>query len=257
LKELFVSAIGRIDLHSHLLPGIDDGCRTVEESLACVGTLIGHGFVGTVCTPHMGIGAFPDNTPATIADRVATLQEQLRSAKLEYQLWAGGELRLADDTLSWLRSRGAPTLGSSRYVLIDYWGDEWPQYADRAIEYLLQNGYSPILAHPERMDLDDREWDDVLRRLEHLGVWLQGNLKCLAGHEGERVGRRAKQLLIDNRYRVLATDMHGTPDLADRLEGLRTVDQLVGATKLAELLADCPCAILTPKDATDKWQNAL
>jgi protein-tyrosine phosphatase len=237
---------GMIDLHSHLLPGIDDGCRTVEESLICVRTLLDHGFTGTVCTPHIWLAVFPQNTPARIAERVAVLQEQLDAAGLKYQLWAGGELRIADDTLSWLGEHGVPTVGPSRHVLVDYWGTHWPSYADRVIEHLLQEGYHPILAHPERMDFEELQWDAVLRRLHQKGVWLQGNLKCLAGHEGQQVGQRARRLLSEDRYRLLATDMHGTPDLGDRLAGLSAVEQQVGTAKLRELLADGPREIVAP-----------
>src|SRR5262245_32791323 len=99
-----------IDLHSHLLPGIDDGCRTVNESLACVGTLLNHGFTGSVCTPHVGMTIFPENIPANIAKQVDVLQQQVRATGLEYQLWAGGELRIDEDTLSWLGEHGVPTL---------------------------------------------------------------------------------------------------------------------------------------------------
>jgi len=241
-----VSHTALIDLHSHLLPGIDDGCPTVEESLACVRSLVEHGFTGTVCTPHMAISAFPENTPDNVAGRVRALQDQLNAAGFEYQLWTGGELRIADDTLSWLREHGVPTLGPSRHVLVDYWGSQWPAYADAVIEYLLQEGYHPILAHPERMDFEDREWDAVLHRLPQSGVSLQGNLKCLAGREGRRVGLRAQRLLSEDRYRLLATDMHGTTDLADRLAGLYVAEQLVGKAKLRELLAAIPQEILFP-----------
>src|SRR5262245_16596291 len=119
-----------IDLHSHLLPGIDDGCRTIKESLACVRSLLNHGFTGTVCTPHVGMTNFPENIPANIAKQVDMLQQRVRATRLEYQLWAGGELRIGEDTLSWLREHGVPTLGRSRGVLIDYWGTQWPIYAD-------------------------------------------------------------------------------------------------------------------------------
>lgn len=241
-----MSPTGLIDLHSHLLPGIDDGCRTLEESLACVRTLLDHGFMGTVCTPHVGMSVFPKNIPANIAKQVGVLQQQLHAAGLEYQLWPGGELRIDEDTLFWLREHGVPTLGPSRKVLIDYWGSQWPGYADPVVEHLLQEDYHPILAHPERMDFEDHEWEFVLRRLQQKGVWLQGNLKCLAGREGPRVGQRAQRLLSEDRYRVLATDMHGTPDLADRLAGLSAVQQQVGTAKLRELLADGPHEIVAP-----------
>lgn len=239
-----MSHTGLIDLHSHLLPGVDDGCRTLEESLACVRNLVEHGFSGSVCTPHMAIGDFAENTPANIAGRVRILQEQLKVARLDYELWAGGELRIADDTLSWLGEHGVPTLGPSHHVLVDYWGSHWPACADAVIEHLLREGFHPILAHPERMDFEDRDWTAVLNRLQEDGVLLQGNLRCIAGLEGPRVGRRARRLLSEDRYRLLATDMHGPADLADRLAGLSVVAEQVGLTKQRELLAIGPREIV-------------
>src|SRR5271165_6658164 len=105
--------MGFIDLHSHVLPGIDDGCISVEESLACVRRLQAHGFVGTVCTPHILPDIYPHNTPAQIAPRVAALRERLRQEGLDYSLWAGGEVRIDAGTISWFTSMGVPTLGPS------------------------------------------------------------------------------------------------------------------------------------------------
>ena len=235
-----------IDLHSHLLPGIDDGCRTLEESISCARRLLDHGFSGTVCTPHIWSAVFPDNTPERIVEWVTLLQGHLDAAGLNYQLWTGGEVRIADDTISWLEKHGVPTIGSSRHVLVDYWGNHWPAYADQVIEHLLETGYQPVLAHPERMDFGEADWDAVLVRLQQRGVCLQGNLKCLAGHEGSKVGQRALRLLTEDRYHLVATDMHGAPDLSDRLAGLSVVEQHVGSDKLRELLEAAPREIVAP-----------
>jgi protein-tyrosine phosphatase len=240
-----VVSTGLIDLHSHLLPGVDDGCRSLEESLACVRELIVHGFAGTVCTPHMDVAAFPKNTPTEVTKRVAALQLGLTEAGMEYRLWSGGELRISADTVAWLREHGVPTLGPGRAVLVDYWGREWPPYADAVLEYLLADGYEPILAHPERMDLPDGEWDAVLDRVQQQTVVLQGNLRCIAGREGPRVGARALRLLTHDRYHLVATDMHGPTDLADRLAGLNVAEQLVGKAKLKELISEVPQEIIS------------
>jgi len=136
-----LSKSGFIDLHSHVLPGIDDGCTVLQDSLTCVRELMTHGFVGTVCTPHMCVDEYPENTPANVARFVETLQQQLHDADIDYPLWAGGELRLADETVSWLEEYGAPTLGPGRYVLTDYWGIQWPDSADQAIARSAESGH--------------------------------------------------------------------------------------------------------------------
>ena len=238
------SSHGFLDLHSHLLPGIDDGCTSLQQSLACVRRLIERGFTGTVCTPHIWLQEFPENTPATIARRVADLQEQLAEHGFDYPLWAGGEVRIAWDTMSWFEQHGVPTLGDSRAVLIDYWGRSWPDYGDSVVNELLAADYQPVLAHPERMDFDDAEWMSTLDRLTAQGVWLQGNLRCIAGGEGPRVQGRSLKLLSAGRYQLVASDMHGPGDLDDRLAGIAAVESAVGRAALEELLAERPAAMI-------------
>jgi protein-tyrosine phosphatase len=243
--ESTLSLSGLLDLHSHLLPGIDDGCRSLDESLACVRTLLEHGYAGTVCTPHMCVDAFPTITPANVAVWVAALRQELKRAGIDYRLWAGGEVRLAENTVAWFRVHGVPMLGESRCVLVDYWGRSWPEYCDPAIDYLLAEGYQPILAHPERMDFQDAEWNDVLERLQSRGVLLQGNLKCLAGCEGTLTHERSHRLLAARRYHLLATDMHGTRDLGERLAGLPAAGEVLGAAGLAAVVREHPAEILS------------
>ena len=99
-----------------------------------------------------------------------------------------------------LQRDGVPTLGNGRCVLIDYFGRHWPASGDEVVEYLQAGGYQPILAHPERMDFPDDEWNAVIERLESAGVWLQGNLRCLAGCEGSLALARGLALLEQHRY---------------------------------------------------------
>ena len=235
-----------IDLHSHLLPGIDDGCRTLEESISCVRRC----WIMDSPAPFAHLTSGRLYTLITLLERivewVTLLQGHLDAAGLNYQLWTGGEVRIANDTISWLEKHGVPTIGSSRHVLVDYWGNHWPAYADQVIEHLLETGYQPVLAHPERMDFGEADWDAVLVRLQQQGVCLQGNLKCLAGHEGSKVAQRALRLLKEDRYHLVATDMHGAPDLSDRLAGLSVVEQHVGSDKLRELLEAAPREIVAP-----------
>ena len=121
---------------------------------------------------------------------------------------------------------------------------DWPDYGDGVIEYLLDADYQPVLAHPERMDFDDVGWHATLDRLQELGVWLQGNLRCIAGGEGPQPQRRMRGLLRDDRYHLVATDMHGPLELEGRLAGMQTIEQEAGAAGLHTLLAERPAELL-------------
>ena len=235
---------GYIDLHSHLVPAVDDGCSCIDESLACVRELCKRGFTGTVCTPHACVDEYPDNVPATIARWVAELQQRITAAGITYQLWAGAEVRLTPGTVDWFQRHGVPTLGASNFVLVDYWGRAWPDYADAALEYLAARRYRPVLAHPERMGLPDDEFELVVSRLVETGVLLQGNLRCITGLDGRLEQRRMHALLGQGRYQLLATDVHGPVDLMERLAGMTEVYALHGAAALAQLLSTRPRSIV-------------
>ncbi|HVW00383.1 MAG TPA: CpsB/CapC family capsule biosynthesis tyrosine phosphatase [Planctomycetaceae bacterium] len=235
---------GRIDLHSHLLPGIDDGCTSLAESLACVRRLLDAGYVGSVCTPHVTYYQFPRNTPEAIAGWVADLQAEIDAAGLEYRLWTGGEVRIAEETAAWLDAVGVPTLGDSRYVLIDWWNRTWPNFCYELCEFLMDREYRPILAHPERMGLEEAELWEVLAELQRMGVRLQGNLNSLSGGEGPQAADWARRLLAEDRYFLIASDMHRPHALDGRIAGLEELEKLVGAEKAAELLEHRPRQIL-------------
>ncbi len=234
----------RIDLHCHLVPGVDDGCQTVEQSLACIRQWRAAGYLGSVCTPHMGSGWYPENTPDYIAPRVEQLQEHLDDAGIDYQLWCSGEVRLGEHIVSWLREHGVPTLGASRWVLVDFFGRQWPSCCDDGIDFLLDHGYEVLLAHPERLNLPEREWSETMECLARRGVRFQGNLNCVGGGEGPIAQDRALRWLSEERYFVLASDTHGPDSVAGRMQGLKTAVEHVGADYVTQLVSSRPRAIV-------------
>jgi protein-tyrosine phosphatase len=229
-------AASYFDLHCHLIPGVDDGCEDIEESLECIRLLSAAGFRGAVCTPHACVSAFPDNVPRNIATWVAQLREEIREAGLNYTLLAGAELRLAPNNLAWFSSHGVPTLGDSRAVLVDWWGDDWPGFCDATLDHLLARGYQPILAHPERMGLESNLLATVLESVTNRGVWLQGNLNSLGGGEGKRARDLAWQILGQGGYQLLATDTHDPSSVSPRLRGLEITVREAPEGTVAELL---------------------
>lgn len=232
-----MESVGRIDVHSHILPGIDDGCPSVSESLDCIRQFMAAGYVGTVCTPHVSPRLYPRNTPQQIREWVSELQTVLNDNGISYQLWAGGEVVMAPDNWDWFEKTGFPTLGSSRAILMDWWGPAWPDFADPFLDRLMGAGYQPILAHPERMKLPLVELHRLVESLSNRGVWLQGNFNSLSGGEGTQSQELSQLWLQEGRYHILASDTHHPERTAGRFAGLQAAIDLVGEEQVTELIA--------------------
>jgi protein-tyrosine phosphatase len=244
-KFALLAEQGFVDLHSHLLPGVDDGCRSVADAIECIARLQAAGFAGSVCSPHIWLEEFPFNRPPYIQQWVDKLQEQLTAAGIDYPLWAGGEVRLSPRTIFWFEDFGVPTLGPGPWVLVDYWGHDWPPFAVDAIRYLIDRDYKPILAHPERMNITDAELEGMVRELSEMGVWLQGNLNSMSGGEGSRAQSRMRKLLDEDRYHLIASDLHRPTDVTGRITGIQNLRDILGEDQLRLMLDQRPREILS------------
>lgn len=235
--------MGRVDVHNHFLPGIDDGCRDLEESLTSLRMLAAHGYDRVFCTPHTGDTSFHDLTTAEVAARVADLRTHIAREKIAIELRPGGELRLSPDLPELAREVGIPTFGhASRVVLADIWEADWPAWATRAVEWLQSQDYQVILAHPERMPYlirDHARIDDLAR----LGLRFQGNLGPIAGNDSSLVAALAERYLKDGRYFMVATDGHRPNTLPQRLAGLARIEALVGSEALKTLTETHPATL--------------
>lgn len=237
----------RIDLHSHLLAGIDDGCRDTAESLACVRGLIAMGYRGSVCTPHLWPAQYPHFSLADTLRRVQRLRGLLAQAALAYELWTGAEVRLFEDADLWMKQHGVPTLGGEatrrRVVLVDTWRSDWPAHQNRTLDWLLAEGFTPLLAHPERSPTR-RGFARLIDRLSRRGVLLQGNLRSFSGGEGEKALQLARGFLREGRYACLSSDTHRQSGLEDRARGLERAGELAGESELDRLTVEAPRRLL-------------
>lgn len=202
-----------------MLPGIDDGCTSVAESLESVRALIDHGYSATICTPHCWPVQYPHITPANIAAWRDALQKEIDDAGLEYTLYTGGELRIYPEVVQWMQVNGVPTLANSRCVLADFWEPKWQPWMDSAFDWLLSEGYTPILAHPERSPTQD-DYHQHLDEITAKGVLLQGNFRCFTGEEGYYPDQNVRRYMQEDRYDLLALDMHRPAALQGRLDGI-------------------------------------
>lgn len=231
---------GRIDLHSHMIPGVDDGCQDIDEVITSIVALQRAGFVGSVCTPHIWAELFPQNTPQHVGVWVDQLARELANRGVTYRLWAGGELRLFDGVVEWMKVNGVPTLADSQYVLMDFWVEKWARWISKSLAWLLAEGYKPIIAHPERMNMDGKKLEARMDELAKDGVLFQGNFQCMTGEAGYHADQRIRQWLAQDRYTFLAMDMHRPDGLEARLDGMTMVETEFGRTTLDNLTRDNP-----------------
>jgi protein-tyrosine phosphatase len=238
-----------VDLHSHVLWGLDDGCETREETLAAGRLLVSLGFRESAPTPHVH-PMFPSHDGGACAARLAEAQALFDGEGVAIRLHAGAENVLDGDYLARLGAAERRGLGAAaRWTLVELpFRGMVPAMGD-LLFHLARKGVRPLLAHPERCDEFERPGraSDSVR----LGAALQANIGSFAGVYGRDVRKRAEQFLEEGLYAVAATDLHH-PDGADEwlAEGLEVIERRVGAAGLARLCADNPRRILAGEEVS-------
>jgi len=236
-----------IDLHCHLLPGLDDGAGDLTAALAMARLAAADGITTVACTPHIYPGLYPNTGPA-IRCAVADLQSRLTGQGIPITLTAGADIHLTPDLLPGLRSRKLPSLHGSRYFLLEPPHHVAPPQLEETVFGLVAAGYVPVITHPERLTWIEDDYD-LVRRLAHGGAWLQLTAGSLTGRFGPVARYWAERLLDEGLVQLLATDAHDVnrrpPLLA---EGYLAAARWVGAAEARHLVATRPQAILDDLD---------
>lgn len=197
----------KIDIHSHILPGIDDGAKTLEESVQLVTEMAGWGFERLTCTPH--ITKKFRNTPEIIQEKFDILNNALSANGLSIDLRMSAEYRLNPETWPEILKSGLFMPIEDRYILMEFPINEPSDMGDLdpMEEFLkvISLGLTPILPHPERYFY--LQHDDLLRYVD-AGVKIQSNYGSIAGVYGSEVCKRAQALIDEGIVSFLATDMH-------------------------------------------------
>lgn len=196
-----------VDIHCHLLPGIDDGAKTWEESLAMAAMAVDDGFGTMIVTPHQ-LGAYAHNQGNTIRQRAAEFQRELSSRGVPLRILPGADVRIEDGMVAGLRSGDVVTLGDHRrHVLL-----ELPHELYFPLEGVLADlrrcHLTGILSHPERnQGLLQRP--EVIRPLVEAGCLMQVTASSLIGGMGAGPQQMAEWMLEQGLVHFLATDAHG------------------------------------------------
>jgi protein-tyrosine phosphatase len=226
-----------LDIHCHILPDVDDGPRTLEESLALARFCVADGITDIVATPHCH--RHLRLLREEIRPHVDRLQVALAEAGLPLTIWPGSEIQLFDLAL-YRRDYESGLychLGDDRaYTLLEFpWSERrYPADAAGHVNWLLKHGTIPIVAHPERHGYFDDEPDRV-RALVDAGAWLQITVDSVLGNHGEGARASAEGLLETYPEAVLATDAHGLHRCSGLSQGYAWVRERFGEERAAEL----------------------
>ncbi|MGO9483937.1 MAG: tyrosine-protein phosphatase [Rhodomicrobium sp.] len=232
------------DLHSHLLPGIDDGAPDLETSLAMARAFVEQGVECVACTPHILPGLYY-NTGPQIRQAVAELQSRLEEAGIPLKLVSGADNHIVPDFVDGLKRGHLLTLADSAYVLAEPPHHVAPARLEELFFNILLAGYVPVLTHPERLSWIENKYD-VVQRLAAHGVWMQITSGSLTGRFGRRPRYWAERMLEEGIVQILATDAHNMgPRPPDLLEGRKRAEQLVGPAEALHLVTTRPQGVLT------------
>ena len=196
-----------IDLHSHILPGVDDGAQTLEDSLEMARKAISQGITHLMCTPHHNNGKY--NNPADkIIREVANLQGELDKRGLDLTLLEGQEVRSTEFLLTAIqRDEILFTDLDNTYLLIEFPTNEVPIYAEQVFYQLLNRGQVPVIVHPERNAVFREEPNRLVSFLE-MGTLTQLTAPSIVGIFGSDIQQTARQMLEHNMLYMVASDAH-------------------------------------------------
>ena len=194
-----------IDLHSHFIPAVDDGAKTMAESIMLLGKMEALGYKKVITTPHIMSDTYK-NTPDTIHDGLDKLRSEAKRNGLSIQIDAAAEYYL-DDGFPALLKHGEMMTFNGRYLLFETSYVSKPMQTEDMIFAIVSEGYIPVMAHPERY----RYIKDPLKeysRLKELGVLFQVNLNSFGGHYGRLARERVHFLSRNGFIDFLGSDIH-------------------------------------------------
>lgn len=242
-----------IDLHCHLLPGIDDGAATVADSLQMARMAVADGITDIVVTPHLGNGVY-HVTSEKIRRKVASLQQTLLREKIPLQLHPGAEVYLHDRLAENLQNGSVITIGDGgKYLLLELPVLSLPRFTEKLLDNLRQLEIIPIIAHPECQVVLQEQPQILGRWRRDYGCVNQVSAASLAGKMGNRARKTAIRLLQSGLAQVIASDAHNTgcrcPGLSQAYAALAAINPDLAAicqTNAVAILQGRPCQEFVP-----------
>jgi protein-tyrosine phosphatase len=231
-----------IDIHCHLLPGIDDGAKDMNEALALINLAVKDGVKRMVVTPHLHFGRFDNHLPV-IESAFLALKKAVRKAKIEVELAYAAEVRLDSEILTLLALKKLPLYGSynnQQFMLLEFPHSHIPAGSDILVKHLLKHNITPVIAHPER-NRDLLKSPDKIKAFVRLGCWFQVTASAITGYFGEECQELALTYIRQNYIQIIASDAHNLKRRPPLLsEARQKISRVFGEDKAQQLFYDNP-----------------
>lgn len=195
----------KTDIHSHLIPGIDDGAQNIEESISLIKRMMDFGFTKLLTTPHI-MADYYRNTSDSILKGLDRLRDGLSQRNINIEVNAAAEYYLDETFENKLNKGDVLTLGD-KFLLFELSFINYPKNLFEVIDKILQKGYTPLLAHPERYPYLAGSVENY-ERIKDSGCYLQINTLSLAGHYGKQTQKVAEQMVDHYLIDFLGSDLH-------------------------------------------------
>lgn len=232
-----------LDLHCHLLPGIDDGPADLATTLEMARMAVADGITTTACTPHIYPGLY-ENDATGIRAAIASLRLVLAEHDIPLTLVEGADVHLAPDLVAGIQGGRVPTIAGSRYLLFEPPHHVAPPRFDDSLFQLMAAGIVPVITHPERLSWVEDHYATFVQAAAR-GAWLQVTAGALTGRFGRRPRYWAEKFVGEGHTMILATDAHDPrrrpPLLA---EGREAAARLVGEEEAWHLVQTRPGLIV-------------
>lgn len=231
-----------VDIHCHLLPGIDDGAQDMSSALLMTEMAVSNGIERIVLTPHIQPGIY-DNNLASIQSVFAEYQAAVAAAEIDVELGFAAECHLTPEILSAVESGQVPYLGEwegEKVILLELPHTSVPAGALQLIRWLRANNIRPLIAHPER-NQEIIRYPEKIRPLASMGALLQLTAGSLTGVFGSKSRHSVEQILKAGLGHVIASDAHNlgrrSPEL---LAGMQVAAGIIGESKAGDMVDATP-----------------
>ena len=210
LTDLFSSTSGDMpnittDLHSHLIPGIDDGSKSMDDSIQMIEAFIAQGYTKLITTPHIMSHRYP-NSKAIIEEGLVALKEELNARNIAIEIEVASEYYLDETVMDLVQERDIMTFGDN-YMLFEMSYVQPLHYLDEMVYEMKIAGYNPVLAHPERYIYMHEDFSKY-ERLKESGLLFQVNIPSLGGFYSKAIQTAAKQIADAGMIDFIGSDAH-------------------------------------------------